>query len=156
MRHLFRSAPARLAAVGFTVFFGVSLVSRLLLLVMARHEVTWGLPLAGALATGFWYDAAAAVFAALPWLLLGAVMPVRWLKSLAGTWLVACLMTVFIAILIFITTAEWIFWDEFGARFNFIAVDYLTWTQEVWGNIRESYPIFWILAGIAAVAAILV
>jgi phosphoglycerol transferase MdoB-like AlkP superfamily enzyme len=156
MRHLFRSAPARLAAIGFALFFAVSLMSRLALLVTARHEVSWGVPLAGALATGFWYDAAAAVFAALPWLLLGAVMPVRWLKSRAGTWLVACLMTAMTALLIFITTAEWFFWDEFGARFNFIAVDYLIWTQEVWGNIRESYPIYWILAGIAAVAAILV
>ncbi len=49
-------------------------------------------------------------------------------------------MTVFIAILIFITTAEWFFWDEFGARFNFIAVDYLIWTQEVLANIYRVLP----------------
>ena len=34
--------------------------------------------------------------------------------------------------------AEWLFWDEFGGRFNFIAVDYLLYTHEVLGNIWES------------------
>ena len=48
--------------------------------------------------------------------------------------------------------AEWTFWDEFGVRFNFIAVDYLVYTTEVIANIRESYPMGWILAGIALVS----
>ncbi len=37
--------------------------------------------------------------------------------------------------------SEWFFWDEFSVRYNFIAVDYLVYTNEVLGNIRESYPI---------------
>jgi hypothetical protein len=105
---------------------------------------------------GLWYDAAAAVFAALPWLLLGAIAPQRFLHSRAGKITVACLMTVFVACLIFITTAEWFFWEEFGARFNFIAVDYLIWTQEVLRNIRQSYPMGPILTGIVAVAGVCV
>ena len=44
-------------------------------------------------------------------------------------------------LLFFGALAEWIFWDEFAARFNFIAVDYLIYTTEVIGNIRESYPL---------------
>jgi phosphoglycerol transferase MdoB-like AlkP superfamily enzyme len=156
MRHLHRSAPARLALVAFTLFISLSLLSRLLLLVAARSEITWDASLPGVFVTGVWYDFASAVFAALPWLLLGVVAPVRFLGSRVGRISVACLMGAFIAILIFITTAEWFFWDEFGARFNFIAVDYLIWTQEVWGNISESYPMIPILAGIAALAAILV
>ena len=156
MRHLFRSAPARLALIAYTLFFLVSLLSRLALLFVARHEVSFDASLAGAFASGVWYDGAAAVFAALPWLLLGTLMPARWLQSRAGSILLAGLMTVFAGVLIFITTAEWFFWDEFSARFNFIAVDYLIWTTEVLGNIRESYPLVPILAGIAAVAGILV
>ena len=39
---------------------------------------------------------------------------------------------------------EYLFWDEFGVRYNFIAVDYLIYTNEVIGNIMESYPVFWI------------
>ncbi|MEN9975633.1 MAG: hypothetical protein RLZZ282_1639, partial [Verrucomicrobiota bacterium] len=154
MRSLFRSLPARLALIAYTLFFLLSLISRVALMITARHEVTWDASLAGVFAIGFGYDAATAVFAALPWLLVGSIAPLRLLKSRAGTLLLGGLMTVFLAILIFLTTAEWFFWDEFGARFNFIAVDYLVFTTEVLGNIRESYPIFWILAGIATVAAL--
>jgi phosphoglycerol transferase MdoB-like AlkP superfamily enzyme len=49
--------------------------------------------------------------------------------------------------------SEWFFWNEFSSRYNFIAVDYLVYTHEVFGNIRESYPIFWILAGLSVVCA---
>lgn len=152
MRHLLRSTPARLGIVAFAVFFTASLISRLALLVQAAHDVSWGGPLFGALATGMWYDAAAGVFAAIPWLLLGAVLPSRLRRSRAALVLSGGLMTVFVGLLIFITTAEWFFWDEFGARFNFIAVDYLIWTQEVLGNITESYPMVPIIGGIVAMA----
>ena len=55
-------------------------------------------------------------------------------------------------VLLFIAVAEATFWLEFSTRFNFIAVDYLLYTHEVLGNIRESYPVPWIVAGIAAAA----
>lgn len=47
--------------------------------------------------------------------------------------------------------AEWFFWDEFGVRFNFIAVDYLVYTREVVGNIRESFPVGTLLGALAVV-----
>lgn len=43
--------------------------------------------------------------------------------------------------LIFNAISEWIFWEEFSVRYNFIAVDYLIYTTEVIGNIRQSYPV---------------
>jgi phosphoglycerol transferase MdoB-like AlkP superfamily enzyme len=57
------------------------------------------------------------------------------------------------ASLLFGAVAEATFWLEFSTRFNFIAVDYLIYTKEVIGNIRQSYPVGWILAGIAVLAA---
>jgi hypothetical protein len=36
--------------------------------------------------------------------------------------------------------SEYFFWNEFG-RYNFIAVNYLIYTNEVIGNIMESYPV---------------
>lgn len=53
-----------------------------------------------------------------------------------------CLM-LFLYVIIILTNAvgEYFFWDEFGVRYNFIAVDYLVYTNEVIGNIIESYPI---------------
>ena len=55
--------------------------------------------------------------------------------------------------LLFGAVAEATFWLEFATRFNFIAVDYLLYTHEVIGNIRESYPVPWILTGLALAAA---
>ncbi len=148
MRNLFRSSPARLSAIAFSLFFALSVLSRVLLLLAARHDLSWDLSLGAVVACGFYFDVAAGLFAALPWMLVGVVAPVRALKSKAGLLLVAALMTVYASIFIFITTSEWLFWDEFSARFNFIAVDYLVWTQEVWGNISESYPMVPIIGGI--------
>ncbi len=53
-------------------------------------------------------------------------------------WLLACLL---LATMLFVAMAECVFWGEFSTRFNFIAVDYLVYTTEVIGNIRESYPL---------------
>lgn len=156
MCRLFHSSPARHGLIAFSLFLSVSLISRLLLLTAARHEIDWNLSLAGAFAIGIGFDVASSLFAALPWTLLGAAAPARFLKSRVGRWAVVGLMTVFTAVLIFITTAEWVFWDEFGARFNFIAVDYLIWTQEVLGNITESYPMVPIIGGIISTAALVV
>ncbi len=63
---------------------------------------------------------------------------------------------IFIFAFVFIAVAEFFFWDEFTARFNFISVDYLVYTQEVVNNIWQSYPMVWLLSGIAIVSAVLV
>ncbi|MCO6564105.1 MAG: LTA synthase family protein [Apibacter sp.] len=47
----------------------------------------------------------------------------------------------YIFIINFNVISEFLFWNEFGVRYNFIAVDYLIYTNEVIGNILESYPI---------------
>lgn len=51
--------------------------------------------------------------------------------------------TVFLFVLIMVQNAvsEFFFWNEFGVRYNFIAVDYLVYTNTVIGNIIESYPV---------------
>lgn len=36
--------------------------------------------------------------------------------------------------------SELVFWDEFGTRYNFIAVDYLIYTTEIIGTLKESLP----------------
>lgn len=58
------------------------------------------------------------------------------------------LWEVYVFLILFISIGEWFFWEEFGVRFNFIAVDYLVYTHEVIGNIWESYsiiPIFFVV-----------
>lgn len=50
--------------------------------------------------------------------------------------------------LYFVDVAEWLYWQEFHTRFNFIAIDYLMYSYEVTHNISESYPLFWIFSAI--------
>lgn len=47
----------------------------------------------------------------------------------------------YVLLITFNLVSEYFFWNEFGVRYNFIAVDYLIYTNEVIGNIMESYPI---------------
>jgi phosphoglycerol transferase MdoB-like AlkP superfamily enzyme len=59
-------------------------------------------------------------------------------------------------LLVLNAAAEFLFWNEFNTRFNFIAVDYLVYTTEVIGNIWESYPIVWIFIALGGVTLIVV
>lgn len=63
-------------------------------------------------------------------------------------------ITVFLYVLliIFNGVSEYFFWNEFGVRYNFIAVDYLIYTNEVIGNIMESYPVVPLFSAILSVA----
>ena len=156
MKRILASIPARFAILAFGLFFAFSLVARVALVVTAHAELGFTASLLGAFSVGILYDFAAGVFAAAPWLLLGIVFPERLLGKAWARCILAALAVAYSGILVFITTAEWFFWDEFGARFNFIAVDYLIWTQEVWGNISESYPMGVIIPAIVLVAVFVV
>ncbi len=60
--------------------------------------------------------------------------------------------------LVFHAFVQWFFFDEFQARFNHVALDYLLFPNEVFGNIRESYnvPLFvGIAAAVGALASVL-
>ena len=105
------------------------------------------------LVVGLCYDLAALPWAALAFgLYLGGV-PSRLHRTGAGrTFLHACFLLA-ISALLFSAIAEWLFFDEFGARFNFIAVDYLVYTREVVADVWESYPVAWLLLGLLALAA---
>ena len=59
----------------------------------------------------------------------------------------------FVFVLLFNAVSEWFFWNEFSSRYNFIAVDYLVYTNEVLGNIKESYPVGWLIFIVLVVTA---
>jgi len=60
-----------------------------------------------------------------------------------------------ILILLINSISEFIFWDEFGTRFNFIAVDYLIYTNEIIGTLKESLPFQEIIIGLFVCSAII-
>ena len=109
-----------------------------------------GLP--GALLAGLGNDLPALVYIMLPATLLIMLPSANFFNKRSGRIYLHCVLFVFFAVFIFTACSEHFFWDEFHTRFNFIAVDYLVYTSEVIGNIRESYPIAPLLAGIGLLA----
>ncbi len=66
--------------------------------------------------------------------------PNSWRNSKVFKIIFSFLIFILISILTFSAIAEFCFWEEFASRFNFVAVDYLVYTNELIGNIKESYP----------------
>jgi phosphoglycerol transferase MdoB-like AlkP superfamily enzyme len=133
------------------VFIIVSTITRITLLADAGNGVQptpmhW-LDVFG---IGLGYDLLTFVYFAWPLLLLLWLLPRRWFSTPTGRGAIVALCWVLTLVILFTAAAEWTFWEEFQTRFNFIAVDYLVYTTEVIGNIRESYPVFWILVGLFA------
>jgi len=110
----------------------------------------------GLLLRGLGFDLATLAFALAPWLVASALLPDRWRRARAVVALRWALLWLTVAALLFGAVAEFLFWDEFATRFNFIAVDYLVYTREVVGNIRQSYPVPLLLGAIAIVALAIV
>ncbi|MEQ1516463.1 MAG: sulfatase-like hydrolase/transferase [Usitatibacteraceae bacterium] len=110
---------------------------------------------ASAFLRGGWLDLAALAYLAAPIFLVASVLPngLRAHPIVSKlSWLMLVLM---VAALVFGVVAEFVFWDEFTTRFNFIAVDYLIYTNEVIGNIKQSYPVGLIFSAIAIVALLI-
>jgi phosphoglycerol transferase MdoB-like AlkP superfamily enzyme len=131
------------------IYIAVCLLLRLLLLAATGSGVpadpgTW-LYIFG---VGLGYDLLAFLYLATPLVLLLWLLPRRWLARRAGSTVVGTTCLALLLAVLFIAVSEWTFWDEFQSRFNFIAVDYLVYTTEVIGNIRQSYPVGWILSAI--------
>ncbi|WP_374364247.1 LTA synthase family protein [Cloacibacterium sp.] len=61
---------------------------------------------------------------------------------------------IYVLLIIFNAVSEYFFYNEFGVRYNFIAVDYLIYTNEVIGNIMESYPIVPLFSTIFIITAL--
>ncbi len=125
------------------------------LLIKAARVLDWNPSLIGAFGVGLLFDIGAGLIVAAPFALILGLLPVRIFEWRWARITTHGVLAVVLGALLFGAVAEWLFWDEFGCRFNFIAVDYLIYTKEVIGNIRESYPLPAILGGLCALSAAL-
>jgi phosphoglycerol transferase MdoB-like AlkP superfamily enzyme len=107
--------------------------------------------LARALSAGALFDALVGVLVLSPLGLLFAALPLRALERDAVR---GVLIGLSVAGMAFGACVEWFYFDEFDARFNHIAVDYLLHPKEVFGNVWESYHVlaFVLLAAFAGAA----
>lgn len=126
----------------FLLFLLISALLRITFFIWVAAEVAWN-PIAvlRTLATGLFFDIGTISFFFLPFSLYLAVFPNKWtgkrldkIVTYSGFFLIT-------VVFIFSFLGEITFWEEFKRRFNFIAVDYLVYTYEVFKNINESYPL---------------
>ena len=147
----------RLVAPFALVFLVIQLLTRIgLLIYCGQISDMTPLQIAGIFGWGLMFDIEALGFFLLPILVIHMLVPYRsWTnKALLTTRFV--LFTCYVFAWLFAAVSEYFFWEEFGTRFNFIAVDYLVYTTEVIGNIKESYPLYPLLGGIAVATTIIV
>jgi len=103
---------------------------------------------------GLLHDLAFFSYLLIPFVLYLLVIPNRIYQSQLHKIFSIIGFIVCLYLLFFIELSEWTFWDEFGVRFNFIAVDYLVYTHEVVNNIIESYPLGKLLSGIFVITIV--
>ncbi|NHC05648.1 LTA synthase family protein [Azonexus fungiphilus] len=134
-------------------WLAVFTATRLTLLVasFAQAEATPAAIL-GIFAGGLVYDLAFLAYAGLALAMLVFLLPQACWGSGPARRVPQLLLFASCFAMLFVALSEWIFWDEFGVRFNFIAVDYLVYSKEVVDNILESYPVWPLLAAIGALA----
>ncbi len=124
------------------VFLMLSFVTRAIFYVWSFPNIDFSiLSLFQIIFTGLLFDLGTVSFFLLPYSLYLLVLPNRLTGSKFDKIISKVAFFIGLLIIIFSTFAEFTFWEEFSTRFNFIAVDYLIYTNEVVGNINESYPL---------------
>ncbi len=137
----------------FGVLVAISTLTRAVLTVMAWTHLEASLwLLIKIFGAGLFFDCVAFFYFVIPFALYLVLVPDRLFNHPWHRPIVHAVSFGVIASLVFNAVAEYTFFDEFGTRYNFIAVDYLVYTREVAGNIRESYPLVPILGGVLAIA----
>ena len=150
-----KHAQLRFLSIVLLAWLGVFFLTRSALLLTHLADVNAGLgSVLGIYGIGLAYDLAFLSYAALPLAVYLLFFPNRFWHRPWHRGFLRALLCVSLFAMLFIAAAEWLFWDEFGVRFNFIAVDYLVYSREVVNNIRESYPIYPSLALLAAIAIV--
>jgi phosphoglycerol transferase MdoB-like AlkP superfamily enzyme len=139
------------------LFWTLAVLTRLgLVLVSWRHVVDAPLQLLISLLISLPFDLAVGFTLTSVWIGALAVIPPHWFSVGKGKALLAFALGIFGYALLFLAASEFVFWEEFQARLNFIAIDYLTYTHEVVQNIWQSYPMGWLLAGLSVIAFLLI
>lgn len=70
-------------------------------------------------------------------------------------WLFAFVIFLYVLLILQNGLSEYFFWNEFGVKYNFIAVNYLIYTNEVIGNIMQSYPVIPIFSALFLVTGVI-
>jgi len=138
----------------FIIFLSISVITRSVLLIKAINTVDLSfIYILKIYLVGAFYDFVTVSYIIIPFVLYLLVLPKKLFNHKIHKYITYIFTYILLFAVVFYAFAEWFFWDEFSVRFNFIAVDYLVYTTEVIGNIRESYPMGILLSIIAIIAS---
>jgi phosphoglycerol transferase MdoB-like AlkP superfamily enzyme len=94
------------------------------------------------------------IFVGLKTLLFGLLLFSPKHRDKIRFWLFTFVMFLYVVLILQNGISEYFFWNEFGVKYNFIAVNYLVYTNEVIGNIMESYPVIPLFSALFLIAGI--
>src|SRR5690242_16657212 len=98
---------------------GISMLTRIALMLKAGKDVDYSLiNLLGIFGIGLFYDILNALYFIIPLMLLGWVTPRRYAAKKGFKIAANVLVFILVFLLMINAVSEWIFWDEFGSRFN--------------------------------------
>jgi phosphoglycerol transferase MdoB-like AlkP superfamily enzyme len=101
-------------------------------------------------------DFVQALYLLAPLALYIALLPDRWFRTRANRIVLLAGTVLTMAALVYLTVAEYFFFEEFDARFNLVAFDYLAYPTEVFTDIWDAYPVMQVLGVAVALAAVTV
>ncbi|UFH34824.1 LTA synthase family protein [Flavobacterium acetivorans] len=93
-------------------------------------------------------------FVGIKTILFGLLLFLPKYRNKIRFWLFSFVMFLFVLLILQNAISEYFFWNEFGVKYNFIAVNYLVYTNEVIGNIMESYPVIPLFTALFLIAGI--
>jgi phosphoglycerol transferase MdoB-like AlkP superfamily enzyme len=131
----------------------LNLATRCILFVKSWNDLDFSLfQFAGIFFIGLLYDVVVGLFFAIPVAIYCWLMKDSWFRQKWQRVPLFIFFSILTFILLICAGGEIGFWHEFNVRFNFIAVDYIFYTNEVIGSILESYNFTFIFAGIMTVS----
>lgn len=109
-----------------------------------------------AFVAGFGYDLITALYVTAALTVYLLLVPEKMYRWRWHRKVLAALSALSIFGLLYLGAVEYFFFDEFNARFNFVAVEYLIYPHEVFVNIWQSYPVGRTLAVMALITLVAV
>ncbi len=94
------------------------------------------------------------IFVSIKTLLFALFLFVPKYRDKIRFWLFTFVIFLYVLLIFQNAISEFFFWNEFGVKYNFIAVNYLIYTNEVIGNIMQSYPVIPIFSALFIITAV--
>src|SRR6186713_1656425 len=140
-----------------TVYLVLGLAGRLVLWAKFGLDADVGASrLPYVLTAGFINDLIESLYLFAPLALYILLVPDRRFRSKANRAIVYGVTLATVTGLIYLTVAEYFFFEEFDARFNIVAFDYLAYPTEVFTDIWDAYPVLQALGVAVTLAALAV